>query len=71
MSTCVLLTVTALALLLYVLFSSREVTDTKEGFVEYVVFGPGPWWGVGPRRPWWRHRFYRPYRWPTRAYYFF
>lgn len=56
MSICVILSVFALGLLLFILFSSRELITGKEGFVEYVVYGPGPWsqrhWRM---RPWARH----------------
>ncbi len=50
----------SIAILLSVLFLTPEVS-TKDGFMEYVLYGPGPWgWGWnGGRswRPWHRCRF--------------
>ena len=71
MSICVILTVFALGMLLYILLSSRQLIASKEGFVEYIVYGPGPYWGFGPRRPWWRrHMRFREYM-PRRAMWFY
>lgn len=44
--------------LLFTLFGMRRelVSDAQEGFVEYIVYGPG-WWG--PRRGWWGRRWHR------------
>ena len=50
----------AITILLSVLLLTPEVS-IKDGFVEYIVYGPGPWgWGWnGGRgwRPWHRCRF--------------
>ena len=71
MSTCVILSTLALALILYFLIMNREITVSKEGFVEYIVYGPGPWYGWGPRRPWYHRRWHNPYLWPGRAAWFY
>lgn len=60
MNACTLVTVAATAVLLIVLFSPRYITATKEGFVEYVVYGPGWWRPYGGRR-WWARHYYMPY----------
>jgi hypothetical protein len=61
------------AALLFTLFGMRRelVSDSQEGFVEYIVYGPG--WGWGPRwhpRRWWWRR-YRPYGPPPGYWYTF
>jgi hypothetical protein len=72
MTLCTVLSVIALALLFYVLLFKQEYMISKEGFVEYIVYGPpGPWWRWGPRRPWMHRRWYRPYAWPGRFAYFY
>ena len=77
MSICVILSVFALGLLLFILFSERELITNKEGFTEYIVYGPPPWWGGwwggpwrGGRRPWWR-RHWRTWGWPRREMWFY
>jgi len=64
------------AALLFTLFGiRRELVSDKEGFVEYIVYGPG--WGWGPRwgprwgrnRWWWRR--YHPYGPPPGYWYSF
>lgn len=60
---CAIISIIAFMMLLFVLVGVRRelVSDQKEGFVEYIVYGPG--WGW--RRPWgWRH----PWGWRRRWY---
>lgn len=69
-----LIAVFAIIILFSMLLSEPSVNITSEGFVEYVVYGPGPWWYLGgpgprgfgggpyPRRRWWTRRHYCPYR---------
>jgi hypothetical protein len=61
-TTCIIVTVFAVLFLVAVIKTDRSATIDKEGFVEYIVYGP-PWWHRGWRRRW----FYgMP---PPRAYY--
>lgn len=59
---CAATVVIALVVLFLVLNLRSEMVMQKEGFAEYIVYGPpfwhgpGPWWG--PRRPWWRRRYH-------------
>ncbi len=59
---CAVTVVIALLVLFLVLNLQGRILVQKEGFVEYIVYGPpfwhgpGPWWG--PRRPWWRRRYH-------------
>ncbi len=66
------MTIVAVLLLASFLMTPSASID-KEGFVNYVVYGPGGWWGPGwggpggwpyGYRPWWGwRRHYRPYFW--------
>jgi hypothetical protein len=71
MTLCLIVLGLSTLLLLYVLFMDRHLLMSKEGFVEYIVYGPGPWWGMGPRRRWWHRRWFHPYMWPGRAAWFY
>ena len=57
---CLITVVIALVVLFLVLNLQGRVVVQKEGFVEYIVYGPSFWHGAGPwrgsRRPWWRRR---------------
>jgi hypothetical protein len=59
---CVIAIVLALVVLFIVLHVQQQMVLQKEGFIEYIVYGPsfwhgpGYWWG--PRRPWWRRRYH-------------
>ncbi len=59
---CAVTAIIALFVLFLVLNLDGRLVMKKEGFVEYIVYGPGfwhgpgPWWG--PRRPWWRRRYH-------------
>ena len=61
-----ILTLAAVAIVLFLSLSYTEVSQDKEGFMNYYVYGPGPWWyGHGPwfwESPWWNRT--RPGRWP-------
>jgi hypothetical protein len=60
----------ALLLVFVLIASSPSWTISKDGFVDYVVYGPGPWWylgGPGPRGfgggPYPRRRRFQNLRW--------
>jgi hypothetical protein len=69
-----LITIFALVILFSMLMSTQFWSITDDGFVDYVVYGPGPWWYLGgpgprgfgggpyPRRRWWRRGRYCPRR---------
>jgi hypothetical protein len=68
MSTCGIVTTVAVLFLVYLLFFRRDYSITKEGFVEYVVYGPPPSWR---HHRLWRRKWFRPYAWPPRYTWFY
>ncbi len=49
-------------------FLPRATIVGEDGYVDYIVYGPGAYWHGG--RPWWRRRWcpYRNCPWRRRAY---
>jgi hypothetical protein len=69
MTTCALISTFALLVLVCLLFFRRDYSITKEGFIDYIVYGPSPW--APHRRHLWRRRWFRPYAWPSHAAWFY
>jgi hypothetical protein len=71
MDLCVIIVLSLIALLIFMIYIPRTFTVDKDGFADYVVFTPGPYWRGWGRRPWWHRRFRAFAGGPGRADYFF